>query len=528
MSKKRWLALALAGAVSMSMFFGGCKTSKEKEKKSKGEDKKAEAMLDDFCAYLKNGKYEKMDKLIDGKSDGLTAMKGYEDSEAKDVYEAARKRLSYSIENVSTDEKDESGEATIVLSYFDVKDLKKKIDGDATVRDIAKAVDKAKDLDLEFEVDLVLDDDWMIDAGSVDQIAEELYSFLEDLDLKVTPTETTVKVKTLTEFSSDWYDGNYNRVEGYHQSTTFVQYSVMLWECCYGETVTFEYMNGSGDVMFSGTYYLDNGDDIIYCNWYPTNPLPKEYITCYVYDAAGNIISVGCIQIYADGEEIPVSDVYLYSVKMVDENSKAVPGYHVGDTFIAAAVEMGNYGQQVTLLYTFGYDDGHSVQILESSSVVTDGSSGLIIWNEIPDDLQPGRYELNITNINGEYLWYQNFYIVDADSDFPVDADTAELYDSWWTMDPECYYDEVYELSSDDTFVYFFFETYSYYNFMQFAYTVTDGEGNVLQDDTVFIINSDRVDPIRIDLSNAKSGPITITVKNPDGSSFVERSIEVK
>ena len=512
----------------MSMFLGGCKTSeKETKKKSKGEDKKAEEMLDDFCAYLKSGKYDKLDKLVDGKSKGLETLKGYEDSEAKDVHEAARKRLSYSIESVTTDEKKESGEATVVLSYFDVKEVKKKVSGDATSRDIVRAIGDAKDLELEFEVDLVLDDDWLVDAGSVDQIVEELYSFMDDLDLDVEPTTETTYVKELTEFSSDWYDIDYNRVEGYHESESFIRYTVTLWECCYGETVTYDFEDGSG-ILHSGTYTVDGGDDMIFCDWYPTSKLAKGYISCTVYDANGRIISVGCISIFGDGEKIPVTNIYIYSVKMVDEEGNVVPGYHVGDTYIAAKLEMGNYGQEVEIIYEFSmYNSRGSQVILSEGTIVTDGESGLIEWKDITDQLEPGSYELNLYNVNNEYVWYSSFNVVAEDEPFPNDSDEAESYWSMWTYDPDSWND-LSTLLSTDKEVYFMFETYYYYNYMEFTYTVTDGSGKTIDEGSASIINSDRTEYFRIDLSKMKSGPVTITVLNPNGTTLLENSIEVK
>ncbi|MBO4688207.1 MAG: hypothetical protein J5636_06810 [Clostridiales bacterium] len=528
MSKKRWLALAMTGAILMSMFLGGCKTSdKETKKKSKGEDKKAEEMLDDFCAYLKSGKYDKLDKLIDGKSKGLTTLKGFEDSEAKDVHTAARKRLSYSIESVTTDEKKESGEAIVVLTYFDVKDLKKKISDDATSKDIVRAIDDAKDLELEFEVDLVLDDDWLIDAGSVDQIVEELYSFMEDLNLEVEPTTETTYVKNLSEFSSSWYDDSYNQVEGYHQSTGFIRYMVILWECCYGETVTFEFEGNTG-ILYSGSYTVDGGDDTIFCDWYPTSKLDTGYIACTVYDASGRIISVGCINIYGDDEKIPVTSVYIYSVKMIDAEGNVVPGYHVGDTYIGTKLELGNYGQEVEIIYEFSmYNSRGSRIILNEGTIVSDGETGLIEWKDITDPLEPGNYELNLYNVNNEYIWYASFSIVEEGESFPCDTDSAEEYYSVWTYDPDSW-DDLTTLYSTDTEVYFMFETYGYYNYMEFTYKVTDGSGKTIAEGTETIINNDRTDYFRIDLSEMSGGPVTITVLNPDGSQLLENSIEVK
>ena len=72
------------------------------------------------------------------------------------------------------------------------------------------------------------------------------------------------------------------------------------------------------------------------------------------------------------------------------------------------------------------------------------------------------------------------------------------------------------------------FETYYYYNYMEFTYTVTDGSGKTIDEGSASIINSDRTEYFRIDLSKMKSGPVTITVLNPNGTTLLENSIEVK
>ena len=57
--------------------------------------------MDDFCAYFKSGKYDKMDKLVDGSSKELERLKDISNSEAKELLDAARKRISYTVSDVS-------------------------------------------------------------------------------------------------------------------------------------------------------------------------------------------------------------------------------------------------------------------------------------------------------------------------------------------------------------------------------------------------------------------------------------------
>ena len=153
MNKRNFQALVMTCVMITSVMLSGCNNSGKKSGKKSKAEKDVTALLDDVCAYIKSAKSSKLERLIDGRSKWVGALEDYSEAEVKDVFEAARKRIDYSIEDVKAD--DEEGEALIVFSYFDTKDCKKSIDRDSTNKEIAKAVADAKDEEIEVEVEVV-------------------------------------------------------------------------------------------------------------------------------------------------------------------------------------------------------------------------------------------------------------------------------------------------------------------------------------------------------------------------------------
>ncbi|MBO4928559.1 MAG: hypothetical protein J5379_09970 [Clostridiales bacterium] len=527
MRKIRFQALAMAGVVMMSMFLGGCKDSKKKTAKDKGATKQATAVLDDFCAYYKSGKFEKLEKLIDGKSKGLEKLKDYSESPAKDVFEAARKRISFSIEEVVVDDDEETAEATVVFEYFDVDDLKKKIKKDDTSGDIRKAVTDAKDLDLEFQVDMVFDgEDWYVDSGSMDQIEEEMFSFMEDLNLEVVPvTPTPIPAKEMEVFSSTWYDDKCNEVQGYHESSTYIRFMVILWDSYDNETVTFEFEDYNGS-LYSGEYTITNYSDVVDCIWYPTSKLQKGGLTCCVYDSQGRLVAVGCTNVYGDDEDIP-APLYIVSCSMIDKNQNPVPGYHEGDGNIAAKVMLVGDGK-TNVYYDFCTVDPQTYlqTVLYSNTVSSDddGSMAILPWEGM-DSIELGTYRLNVYSTTGDLSWSTEFSVVESGKDFPMDEDAAEIYYSCFSLD---YWgcDIKGSVPAGTESVYYMFETFSYYTYMKFHFILKDSSGNVVLEGDSILIDDDEARVV-IDLSEVEKGTLTMTVLNPDGSVLVEDTLEV-
>lgn len=525
MSKLRFQALALACVMMMSMFLGGCRTSK----KSTGKDdvnKKAESMLDDFGAYYKIGKYDKIDKLISGKSTELEKLKGYKDSEVKSILEAARKRISFSVEKVSCDEAEETGTAVLIFSYFDIKDLQKKISSDSSITEVANAVKEAKEKELRYDVELVFSKNWLIEAESVDSVISGMFSFLDDLHFDVAPT-TTAKptAMTITEFSNAWYDKDFNEVLGYHESDEYILFTVVPWENCIGEKITFEF-NDENSNVYIGEYQISGNSNLIKCVWEPGYKLPVGWIACYVYDGNGSIISVGCIQIYSDEEAIPVQ-MSVTKISMLDENGKLTPGFHVGDKIMRAEVEVPYVKAGMIAGYEirkFDDNDPSGTQVHSGSFTISDLKTRVDFDGFVPKET--GSYRLTVTDMTENVIWETEFLMIGKGEEFKTDSTIAAILVENWCTDQDGI-DVITKVPKDSKIVYYYFSTYSFWKYMTFAYELEDGSGRKVDEGTAVMINSDCAH-ILIDMEKVSKGPLKLKIYNPDGSKLTEAAIEVE
>ena len=524
MNKVRFQAALMAAVMMMSMLLGGCGSSKKK-KAVKGAAKNAEAMLDDFCAYIKSGKYDKIDKMVDGKSDELETLKGYRDSEIKDLLEASRKRISFSVENVTADEKKEEGEATIVFTYFDVDDVTKTVDEDSSIRDAKKAIEDAKEIELEYDVELTLEKDWMITSSSVDTIVEDMFSFLEDLHFETQPTKATTRKTPLTEFSTAWYDDKFNEVQGYHQSTDFIRLIVTFWENCYDETITYEFYDGS-TLLYSGSVVATNGVDYVYCDFEPNGNLPVDWISCDVYDSNHTLITVACVRIYGDDEVIPMP-IYALGCDMIDKDGNVVPGYHEGDETISARVTLSESQDDAYLNYEYHRRDSttYSDELMYQGSA-TMTSEKVILPFYGTDAATAGDYYVIVYDMEYNQLWETEFKIIPKDTEFEMDSQNVDIWYTYWadaaSGDLLISVDNIPKGATAITYV---FEANDYYNYMCLTYEVSDGTGKKIQEGTCSIVHNYE-GSILVDLSNMNGGPLEMKLYAPSGDLVRTDTIE--
>ena len=519
MRRVRLQALALSCVMVFSLFSSGCGSKKKSGKDSK-EYRQAEAMLDDFCAYFKRGKYDKLDKMIDGTSKELATLKEFQDSAAKDLLEAANNRIIYQIGDIKID--GDEAEADLTITYFDAKDLAKKIDSDSSYREIKSAINAAEEDEFQFTCDLTYDDDWMIDSGSVDEIAKELFSFLSRIGIEAPPTPVPTRAQTLTEFSSYWYDEDFNTVLAYNQSAKLIRFMVTFWEPCYGETITYEYSDANGNT-FTETVIVDNGDDFVYCDWRPTNKIAPGWIACTVYDTNMTIITVGCIEIYEDGRTIP-EQIYILGSHMIDKDGIAVPGYHQGDTYIAAETQIDHAAPGTMLSYTYYKKTGSLVDEAIGEGAIDASSTRLILPLENTKDLEPGDYYIVIYDAQSAQIWQSDFEILYSGKEFTPDMPSTKYYVDGWSMQ-YMIYDVQYEIPKGTQKIYYYFETLDYVIYMPFTYELTDGKGKKIKEGPCTMVYSDE-SWIEIDIPSKINGSLTIKIFNPDGTLLRESTIQ--
>ena len=457
MRKTRFQALTMVVIMLFTMMAAGCKKSDNKTKKGKGEAKKAEAMLDDFCAYLKNGKYEKLEKLVDGNSSEVKKAKDLMKSEVDDIFAAARKRISFSIENVSLDKDETEGTAELVFDYFRTKDVIREVSSTATERDYRLAVEGAKEEEVRIEVELIRDDNWLITEASTDKVFTALFSFLEDLNLDVAPTTIPEPTRAPVEiYHTCWYDEDMNEVVGYRESSTFIRYAAFAWDTFYGgDTYSYEFEDEAGNSLYKGEVTADNGANVIYCDWEPTSKLPVGYLACYIYESSGKLLAGECVKVYGDDEPMP-REYYASNYYFVGPEGEVVPGYHVGDEYIALKMELYDYTDPPFEVYyeyvkdPNDYSYGEDVVYAGFATVASD--SVLFPWENLPE-LEAGEYECRVYSIWDYPEYYCKFSVIPEGEEFAYDVNAAEAYFGDFCDDPDGW--SIYEISKSTETIYY-------------------------------------------------------------------------
>ena len=527
MRKTRFQALTMVVVMLFTMMAAGCKKTENKTRKEKGEAKKAEAMLDDFCAYLKNGKYEKLEKLVDGESSEVKKAKDLMKSEVEDIFAAARKRISFSIENVSLDKDETEGTAELVFDYFRTKDVIREVSSTATERDYRLAVEGAKKEEVRIEVELVRDDNWLITEDSTDKVFTALFSFLEDLNLDVAPTTIPEPTQAPVEiYDARWYDEELNEVVGYRESEKFLRYAAFSWDTFHGETYSYEFEDENGNSLYKGEYTAANGTDAIYCDWEPTSKIPQGYIACYIYDSDGQMLTGECVKIYGDDEPMP-REYYASNYYFIGSEGDVVPGYNVGDEYVALKMQLYEYTDPPFEIYyeyiKDPYDYSYGEEIVYAGFATVSSDSVILPWENLPE-LEAGEYECRVYSVWDYPEYYCRFNVIPEGEKFTYDVDAAEAYFGDFSEDPEGW--GIYDVSKSTETIYYIVYVDQAYSYMGYTYKLTDSKGKVLDEGLQEVYCQTRV-LIELNMKGAEVGTMKIEVFNPDGSLLVEGTIEV-
>ena len=537
MNTKKVMLKIVSMCLISAMLFSGYKKKEEKKKRDTTDIRHAESLLDDFCAYLKSGKFDKLSKLIDGESDWIEDLTEMKSSVGSSVLDKCLKRIDYEFEDTSASEDDEEGESTVVITYFETKDVTKKTESDSSKTEIEDLIDDAEEIEIEFSVDLVFDDDWLIKSKSVDSICKELFGFLTDYDIMNTQGEPsqnpTGNLPPFEECYSWWYDDSYNTLNGIYESCDYVNYYVVTYEYYSNVTVTYEFVDDNGQIVYEGDYTLGYSDDVICCEGYFSSKLPAGELTCNVYDPNGQLFSVGSIEVFEDGSYIYV-DVYMSDFNMIDDNNMPVPGFTTEDTSMRSSFYVyANTDQPLTLVYKIYHSNNGSFyddEFIFDGEIEVDypACSDEIVfeWNDEP--MEAGEYAILFEDIGGNTISIYIFQVIEPDEEFENDEDSAEVYYScFYKNRSSCY--EVTSINQGTDSVVYQLITEDYYECMGFTFELVDESGKTLAEGKFYIMNYD--DEVMIDitgLKDCKPGDLTLTVYNPDGSVLDESVLKVK
>ncbi len=528
MRKRGTLARCTAVILLFSVMLGGCKSRTKGTKLEKTDSQRAEAMLDDFCAYLKIGRFDRLSKMVSGTSNEVEKAKGYSKSEVARVFEAALQRIDYKVRDVEADASAKTGTARLVIKYFDTSILTGR-----SSAELKEAVDKAEDKNLEFQVKVTYEDEWLVDKDSADEILRGLFSFFDELGLGTDATESTSEqnLPPYRVYHETWYDASFNEVSVVHESQTHLYYFVTTWDYYNNYTMSYEFLDGNGNQLAKGTNKMGVSDDLIECELKLDDKLPLGTMLCRVYGPDGKLFTEGGLRVVTDDTDLS-NEFGIESIGLVDKIGNLVPGYTVGSVDVHVNVTCSKPITEILLDYEIykeeDYASGGAPFLTGSYGYKTDQPTNVfdVYISDITEEPK-GKYVLLIKDSLNRPFMDLHFQFIEKGETFANDKETATLSESYWgtadlvpaTMD---------EIKKGTAEVQFIFVIEEEPLCMQFPYKVTGPDDTVLAEGTVLLLNRDMIGEILVKLPEDITGELTCTVFNPDGSELITSKIEVK
>lgn len=536
MRRTRLQALSVALVMILTMFAAGCGKKEKKGKEERGESKRAESMLEDFCAFLRNGKYDRVARLIDGTSSELELLQEYQKSPAAGILQAASERVGFEIQNVVLESDEKSGTAQVVCTYIHRDDLMGRIAADSSEKEIRQAISEAATEEQSFTLILVKTEDWQIQEESAEKLIQVLFPYIKELELDTAPTTipTPTPITVEAEYCK-WFDESYNEVEGYHVSTKYVHYRLVTWNVFHGERFHFVFFsaNDADNALYEGDVSAGFNENFVDCEWRPSSTLVAvERLCCRVYDENGMEIMVSgdaSIRIFPDDQEIPV-DYHWVTRRLVDARGNCVPGYHEGDTYVGMQIELIDYSQPFEIHYQLrraSQDDAQHTQevvydgkVLVLSSLVTCSCSDM-------DPLETGMYYFVLFDASGKEDIYPCVVpVLETGADFEYSTDPMVIADSFWTLEPGGYMNRATSVSAGTETIYYAMTFTSYHDYTALTFKLFDRNGSVIDEGEEVLYNTDQVE-LALNMTLAQEGEMKLEVYDCDGHLFHTSKIEV-
>ncbi len=429
MFAKRITAGLLVVLLLLTCVCGCRKNEKKGGKREKSPVEQTEALLDDFCAYLKSSKYDKMAVLVDGSCNEIDKIRTFSRSEVSGILDACLKKFSYSVDDVKED-----GTGTVSalsVSYIDTDALLGAIPQDATVSDVIGLIQNAEKKKCEYSFHAGLKEtQWKIAAADASAFLEGLFGFIEKLDFSTTETVASVS-KSFVPFSvyeTYWYDGKYNLIPGLHETVDEVRYYVTTWDYYNDINIRYEFIDDKGNILEDGTCTMDGNSDIIDVALNPSGKLPVGLLTCKMYDPNNKCFIEGTIEVFPDGTRIPIAFEFT-EIAMIDEAGAKVQEYPYGTEYIAAKLSSEVKYKDIRLDYKVFTDKDYKEQgpaACEGSLLPPDGQEDQeYILPLKPEDakvLPEGKYYFVVYDMRGGEYWKVSFEVVPS----PLSTETSE------------------------------------------------------------------------------------------------------
>ncbi len=533
MRRKKYLALLIAGTLLLGIFCIGC-SKKEKEKKdSSSKIRRTETVVSDFCKFLKNGNLDRVEKLVDGSSAEVDKLHSYQLSDVASILEHVGEYMTYEVQNVEVDSKEETGEAEVTFTTIQSEEVIARLSNAKSGKEIRNIVKEAEFEEITISLQLVkTESSWAITNQSADEAIAKIYAFIEKLDIDTTPKITPTEESAVLEFDVNyeyWLNDYFNQVEGYRQRATYVILFISTNKEFYDQIFYYEFTTPEGEKLYDGQYKATNGNNSIQCSWNSASLYGLSALCCNIYDDDNHLVHNAWVHIYGEDEEAPTEIDCIY-IRLVNENGDVVPGFYEGDTYV---------GINVQLAYMF--EDGPTSIYYELDKVATEevSDSNRLAYQNVPVDaldmtfscadlpaLECGSYSITIYSKERMPCGVIFFEVIPKEDTFRYTLSQVDYIDRYWTTEPGDPQRIQYVSAACDT-IYYEFQLDSIYDYVGFTYKLTDDEsGELIDEGTVEAIWYDRCS-INCDMSKAPKGNMKLEVFNSNGTPLLTDAIEV-
>ncbi|MBP5491341.1 MAG: hypothetical protein J6Y08_00675 [Clostridiales bacterium] len=307
---KRILASVCVAVMLFCLPLCGCKKKifiDTAEQSRVESQKKITNLLDDFFAYVKMGRIDKIGALVDEPGPAIEKLQALMDSSRKDACSAVCSLVSAQIQDVYVDGNE--GYATILLSYPDLERAHPE-EGDtpfSSEKELKDAILRSQSLSVSMRLKLVEKEKWLLSSDALETIYSTVFAYLETEDLVVTePSDTKPPYDPdISVFDSYYVDPKGDVIGGYTKDTSKICLYIFTWNTYSNLSVTYQFEDETGTLLYENSYVVQNNSDWIPCSWRPSAPLTTGRIFCNVYSPSGKLFLTKEIGIYEDEVSIP-------------------------------------------------------------------------------------------------------------------------------------------------------------------------------------------------------------------------------
>ena len=359
-------------------------------------------MLDDFFAYFKIAKSEKICSLSEDPSSSEELLRDVTETSGNKPFETTCRRVVSEIVKVTAS--DEEGTAEVRITFSDPDKVTEKAAAEGGFADIGKlseyiaaapTVTKAVTLSLKR-----VDGSWKISEKSMTEVLDMIFGFLKESDLISDVPETTPAPKTLdiSVFDAYWVDTKGKETGGYHISEEKVCLYVYTWNTYSNVTIKYEYIDSAGNLLYSNSFLMKSNTDWIACSWRPGTKLPEGDVYCRLYEPSGEEFHTSKVHIFPDDQKLPFPITWMDGSGWVDDNGLPVDFYTSDVTRIEYRGQSLKSYKDLSLKYRFVDEEGKI--LFEDTWKTGDLTENFIFSMELPEEYKKSTEETSETTMD--------------------------------------------------------------------------------------------------------------------------------